>query len=718
MKNTGSSFSPDFSNLDEFLIGLGKLDDRQRDQLHKDIEEEELADTVKRCDSNRSPGLDGISYELYQQMWHILGKDMLEAMNCQLERKRLIDSNTLGATRLASKVDGIPAVDELRPITLLNCDYKILTKVFVGRMIVIMVFIIKSGQLCSVGKKNILFGVNNIISTMMDVQKRRLQAALLSFDLFKAFDRVFVVFLLKVMKAMNFSEKFCDWIAMLHKGAKTRFILDFLTEEIELSFSIRQGDPLSMLLFIIYVEPLLMYLERKVGGIRVGSIIQTDESYCDDINVMVNNIEDFKIIDDAFKKFEDMSGAILSRNSKSKILALGSWTGKSDWPLAWLKSVSEVKVFGVWLCASYKEIITVNWRFRLQRFEDAVKSWGSRFLDSLSQRIEVLRVFALSRLWYLASALPTKREFVKKVEQVCGRFIWNQSGRILRIKMEELKKPRDEGGLGMPCFSSMCDSLLVRQLLRMLVSEDFKTIGHVRFWMGARLDQMFQLSGGAGAGWFPDHFASMIDLLNEAVSAGIVKEANWKIISNKDIYKFYISLLPKVKVEIESGLDYKPAWKRLVNEVLDPSISDTLLLLIHNKLPTAERLHRIGVRDTSFCLVCPGGIVEDAVHFFCECVRVERAWSWVRSRIVCLLGSSGSSVSNWELLNLFFPRSGFEKEILWLIGVTVQKFWTEIFSRDAVMIKDAAFFGFLSFKYREQCFGNRVRLKMIPGVSD
>ena len=66
----------------------------------------------------------------------------------------------------------------------LNCDYEILTKVFVGRMIYIMVFIIKSGQLFSVGKKNILFGVNNIISTILDVQMRNIRAALLSFDLF------------------------------------------------------------------------------------------------------------------------------------------------------------------------------------------------------------------------------------------------------------------------------------------------------------------------------------------------------------------------------------------------------------------------------------------------------------------------------------------------------------------------------------------------------
>ena len=53
---------------------------------------------------------------------------------------------------------------------------------------------------------------------------------------------------------------------MLHVGAKTRFILQFLSKAIEVNFSIRQGDPLAMLLYIIYIEPLLLYLERFWWG--------------------------------------------------------------------------------------------------------------------------------------------------------------------------------------------------------------------------------------------------------------------------------------------------------------------------------------------------------------------------------------------------------------------------------------------------------------------
>ena len=108
-------------------------------------------------------------------------------------------------------------MDELRPITLLNSDYKILSKWFVKRMKPVLPFVIKSGQLCTIEKKNILYGVSNIISSILDVKQRDSQACLVSLDFFKAYDRVFLDFLIRVMKKMNFVDLFTSWISMLHE---------------------------------------------------------------------------------------------------------------------------------------------------------------------------------------------------------------------------------------------------------------------------------------------------------------------------------------------------------------------------------------------------------------------------------------------------------------------------------------------------------------------
>ena len=96
----------------------------------------------------------------------------------------------------------------------------------------------------------------------------------MSLDYFKAYDRVYLPYILKVLEKMNFCGTFRNWIQMLHDGARTRFILDFLTQDIAVSFSIRQGDPLSMFLYVIYIEPFLIMLEKKLGGIMMGNLKQ------------------------------------------------------------------------------------------------------------------------------------------------------------------------------------------------------------------------------------------------------------------------------------------------------------------------------------------------------------------------------------------------------------------------------------------------------------
>ena len=254
------------------------MDDTDSQEMVHDITIEELETVLKSCKNNKAPGMDGLPYEFFKTVWNIVKEDFKNVLQTQLDRGEIISSDKMGTTRLVSKVKGVPQVDELRPITLLNTDYKILSKVLVKRIRPVLPEVIKSSQLCSVGDKNILFGVNNILSSLMYVTNYKKKACLLSLDFFKAYDRVLLKYLILVMKKMNFSPTFCNWILMIHEEAETKFILDGLTTAISVQFSIRQGDPLAMILYIIYIEPLLMYLERNLVGLKIKDIRQKSRS--------------------------------------------------------------------------------------------------------------------------------------------------------------------------------------------------------------------------------------------------------------------------------------------------------------------------------------------------------------------------------------------------------------------------------------------------------
>ena len=151
-----------------------------------------------------------------------------------------------GVTRLLSKVAGIPRVSELRPITLLQTDYKILTRILAKRLIKVLPEIIRSGQSCSVKDMGIQKAVFKILSTLEYIEKNNLKAAMVSLDQEKAFDRVMIRFLEQTMEKMNFPKRWIEWIRLFHKDCTTRFLLGDMSREVKVSFSLRQGDPLSM----------------------------------------------------------------------------------------------------------------------------------------------------------------------------------------------------------------------------------------------------------------------------------------------------------------------------------------------------------------------------------------------------------------------------------------------------------------------------------------
>ena len=185
-----------------------------------------------------------------------------------------------------------------------------------------------------------------------------------------------------------------------------------------------------MLLYIVYIEPLLIYIEQKIVGLILPNIPPCLEAYCDDVNVVTGNDADLVVVDEAVKRFEALSGAILSRDKKCKVIGFGRWKNREDWPLHYLRVVKEIKVFGIFIMDSYKDMLKRNWTYRFSKFEQSILSWSGRFLETIFQRVEVIRTFALSRIFYLASILPIPEASVKDIERVMGKFCGQHQGKF------------------------------------------------------------------------------------------------------------------------------------------------------------------------------------------------------------------------------------------------------------------------------------------------
>ena len=118
----------------------------------------------------------------------------------------------------------------------------------------------------------------------------------------------------------------------------------------------------------------------------------------DDANGCLTSDAEFVEVDRLVGWLESLSGAILNRDCKSKVMGLGSWCHRNVWPLPWLSTVQKMKVFGFILHPCYKTMLQLNWEAQLTKVNNTLFSWSNRSINSLYERAKIIRTFVLSRV--------------------------------------------------------------------------------------------------------------------------------------------------------------------------------------------------------------------------------------------------------------------------------------------------------------------------------
>ena len=405
-------------------------------------------------------------------------------------------------------------------------------------------------------------------------------------------------------------------------------------------------------------------LGRKLQGLRFPNFSEIDDDYCDDVEIMIEEEDDLLKAEEIFKKFESFAGAILNRTSKSKIMGIGGYKDRQNWPLPWLKVEKNLKIFGVYICPTYKEILELNWSELLKKFRGKLISWNLRSLDTFQQRVDVLQIFGTSKLWYLCQVLPLPPAFAAKFENIMWRFIW--VGKLEKLAMDEIKNPREQGGLNVVCVRSKADALFLRQACRMLAEPNLNSYKHLKYWVGLYLEEALpDMGGGDHAGRTPDYFQHLQRLFMEAHATEIVDSNHLNKIPAKDIYADFTSTFPPPKVIYKyENMPWEEIWGRLNKPVLSSHERDVMFILIHNIIPTRERLFRLNQCRSDQC--DKGDGVEDVEHLFTGCVRTQVAWAWCRRKIMHLMPDLPTYPSNFELINLAYD-STMDDEICWLV---------------------------------------------------
>ena len=152
---------------------------------------EECYSALNKMALNKSPGSDGLTVEFFQTFWEDIGHILVNVLNYCKEIGCLADSHRRAVITILHKQGKDPLdIKNYRPISLLNTDYKIMTKSIANRINPILGRIISPEQTGFI--KNRYIGENiRLLSDIIDITERTgTPGALLLLDFEKAYDSV------------------------------------------------------------------------------------------------------------------------------------------------------------------------------------------------------------------------------------------------------------------------------------------------------------------------------------------------------------------------------------------------------------------------------------------------------------------------------------------------------------------------------------------------
>jgi hypothetical protein len=383
-----------------------------------------------------------------------------------------------------------------RPISLCNLCYKVITKIIANRLKPFLSRSISIEQMGFLQGRRIQDAIGTTHESLHSIKKKRLKALVLKLDLRKAYDCIDWDHLRMILLKIGVGIQMTNWImACVTSPAFAVLINGEATDFFRSGRGVRQGCPLSPLLFILVMEGLNILLKNSmesgsISGIKVSRLIKVLHIlFVDDVIIMSKaSLVEWKEIFKLISLFCRASG--LSVNHTKTIVYYEGLSGddlipfKSLLPFDFCALSTGFKYLGYFLRTGTHR--ASDWEWLVTKFSNKISLWCHWWLSLGGRYILVKSVLeGQSVYWMSMEALP--RSVIKKIRKLIFKFLWNghsESQHYHLCSWETLSRPKKNGGWGFRNLYHFNTALITNTLWRVL--------NHESLWHQVIMDKYLQ----------------------------------------------------------------------------------------------------------------------------------------------------------------------------------------------------------------------------------